>query len=305
MPAAALLAALALAAPGAGANDLQRGGTFVEPPANVPGIYLPAGPNLPSQADAPALRLSVRLALDVPLRGAGETAAGQGAQGSPPGSPTVQLGARWRPVAGEPWFVQANLLGYLRPRRQQPWNPDFTYGFGYEDFQPGRWSFVYANYSGTRLSPDRARGEGRSNFRQGTWSAVYRFALPGPLHEALLVGDGDASLCHASANHTPRYTTSGSPSLARGKRWFGLGCRYTRPEGWFAHLDVMAWPQRREQQPWDPDYTYGFGTRLPQLPQLVVQYTNYSGNRWPGRDRGAGQGQLRSGSVTVSWESAF
>ncbi|RYY85927.1 MAG: hypothetical protein EOO24_36065 [Comamonadaceae bacterium] len=298
LPAAFALAAanvLAQAAP----PQAQRGGTSVEPPERVDPLYIPVGPDQPGQEPwrEPVLRL--QLTADFPLR-AGQVV-GAGTQGARPGSPTVQALLRWRPLQDPGWFAQAALHKYLDAARQRPWDPDFTYAFGYDDGQPGRWAFLYANYTGTRLNPDGSRGESRFNFLQGQWTASYRFAVPEALESLALVGDGDGALCHADANWVPRYTQSTGLALGRDKVSLALGCRYTRPGGWFAHATAYAWPDRARQQPWDPDFTYGIGWTDPAPGGLTLQYANYSGNRWPGRRAAEGEGSLRSGSISVTW----
>jgi hypothetical protein len=277
----------------------QRGGTYTPPPASVDPIYTPRGPDQPADRfEEPVLRL--QLTADLPLR---SRASGTGAQGSAaPVSPTLQATLRWRPLEDRGWFAQLSLLRYVQPSRQQPWNPDFVYAFGYDDGEPGRWSFQYANYTGTRLSPDRALGEHRFNFPQGQWTARYRFGLPEPLEPVFLAGDGDRALCHAEGNLVPRYSQATSPALGENKVSLGLGCRYTRPDGWFAHATAFAWPHGR-QQPWDPDYVWGFGWNSPG--GITVQYANYTGNRWPGRSGTAGEGGFGNGSISVTWATAW
>ncbi|HEX7892162.1 MAG TPA: hypothetical protein VF522_22625 [Ramlibacter sp.] len=277
----------------------QRGGTYIEPPAQVDPVYTSAGP---VAADEPARQphLTLQLAADFPLRGGGTNAPGRGTQGSTAASPTLQASLRWVPRHDAFWFGQLTLLRYLHRDRQQPWHPDFTYSFGYEDFRPGTWSLVYANYTGTRLSPDRAAGERRLNFAQGQWTLSRRFALPETLQPVFLVGDGDQALCTAGLHVMPRYVEFDGGGQRSGKTSASLGCRYTRPEGWFAHLALQAW-RRSQQQPWDPDFTYGFGYEHPGPGRFTVRYNNYSGNRFPGRGRGTGEGSFRSGSITISW----
>jgi len=293
------VAALALASPAVAEErpaDMQRGGTFYEPPARVDPAYLPPGPNLTNEASR---QLHLRLSADVPFRTARPAAAGRGAQGSPPAAPALQLAGRWQPVAGEPWFMAATLYRYLDEGRRQLWNPDFTYGFGYDDPRPGTWTLTYWNYAGNRFHPDRQRGEGRSNFSQGQWSLGQRFGLPAAAQEIFLTGDGDHASCDWRIHLTPRYTDLDGGALRRHKTALSAGCRYTRPEGFFAHLTLLAYPRRDQQQPWDPDYTWGVGFAHRTL---SIQYSNYSGNRFPGRHRSPGQGGLRDGSVTVSWD---
>ncbi|HSV82797.1 MAG TPA: hypothetical protein VLK85_26670 [Ramlibacter sp.] len=278
----------------------QRGGTFHEPPAQVDPVYLPLGPDTP-HPDLAQRPLTVQLALDLPLRGGGR-GQGSGTQGSTAASPTLQAMLRWRPIQGSHWFGQLVFYRYLNGDRQQPWHPDFSYAFGYEHWRPGSWGLVYANYTGTRLHPDRAAGEGFSHFPQGQWTLNRKFGVPTALEPWLLVGDGDSALCVGNLHLMPRYTRQAGGAPGHWKRSLSLGCRYTRPQGWYADLALFAWPERSQQQPWDPDYTYGFGHESQWGGgTLTLRYSNYSGNRFPGRARGVGEGTFRSGSVTLSW----
>jgi hypothetical protein len=286
------------------AGSTQRGGTFVEPPVRVDPLYTPRGPDQPDAAGRQPV-LALRLSLELPLRDSPAT--GQGTQGSrvPPAAWQAQL--RWRPLADPGWFVQLNGWRYLDGDQQRPWDPDLTFAVGYDDGAPGRWSFSYANYTGTRLSADPGRR--RLNVPQGQWTLGWRFALPGPLEPLLLVGDGDAASCRSDLGWTPRFARADGPQPGRDKWSLGVGCRYTRPGGWFAQFTALAWPVSGQQQPWDPDYTYGVGWIQPQAPDAPgswsVQYANYSGNRWPGRPRAPGEGSLRSGSLSVGWSTAW
>jgi hypothetical protein len=278
-------------------RNVQRGGTFIEPPAQVDPLYLPVGPDQPAGSQEPTVQL--RLGADLPLsRG---VPVGSGAQGAPSGSPTAQAFVRWRPVRTDHWYVHATFFHYVDPARQRPWNPDFTYGFGWDTGKPGSWSFGYANYTGTRLGSQAS--ERRFNFPQGQWSASYRFELPDTLQRVFLAGDGDSAMCNTGANLVPRYTRRTGGSLASNKVSLALGCRYQRPDGFFAHATLLAWPRAGTQQPWDPDYVYGFGWTGPG--GLTIQYANYSGNRLFGRERAPGQGRLENGSVSIGWATAW
>ena len=276
----------------------QRGGTFFPSPERVDLEYLPLGPNRPTtQAGGQGDVLSLRLSVELPLRSRQPLADGRGTQGSQRRSPTAQLGLRLVPWAGQPLFVQTTIFRYLQPSAQQAWNPDFSYSFGYQD----TFSLVYANYAGNRLNPNRSAGEQRFNFSQGQWSAGSQFALPETLAQILLTGDGDSALCNANLNLVPRYSDLASSSDKNNKRFATLGCRYTRADGWYAHLTVFDWPDRNQRQPWDPDFTYGLGYIGWFDGRLALQYDNYSGNRWRVRNRASGQGSLLDGSLMLSW----
>lgn len=277
-----ILAALACAP----AHSQQPGDRASERPGEPPG-----------ESRSP---VSVRLGLDYPLRANEDTpdaSIGAGTQGAPAVSPTAQAGLRWTPVTGDHWFAQATFLRYLRPSLKRPWNPEFTYGFGYDDWHPGTWSFTYANYNGNRLDPDRASGEHRWNFERGTWTTAYKFNLP----EAWRREAGDQFGCSAGLHLTPRYTEASTAVQRDWKKSLSLGCRYALASGWFVRFTAINWPQGSQQQPWDPDFTYGFGYSNWRPGGFSVQYNNYSGNRWPGRGRTPQQGRFRNGSLSVSW----
>jgi len=293
----ALLAVFADAALAQSAPEPQRGGMFIEPPTGVDAKFLPlartqGAPDAAAPSVDAAPPLEARIALDIPLRHGGVV--GFGSQGAKAASPTLQADLRYTPFADSPWFARVVFYRYLHANEQQPWNPDFFYAFGYEDFRPGTWSVVYANYTGTRFG-------GPVNFREGVVQIAYRFALPQPMQRAFLFGDGDDATCRTGAEVTPSYVDLASLSTKHNRTALTLGCRYTRPEGWFAEVNVYAYPRHGQQQPWDPDFTYAFGLWDWRPGTLSLQYGNYSGNRFPGRARSAGEGSLRSGSTMLSW----
>jgi len=280
----------------------------LEPPDNVDPRFLIGSPNAkpPKTADQtrPTHGLSVRMTADYPLRSGSATPTGLGSQGSPAVSPTWQLGLRYNPRQSY-WFGQMTFYRYVNADRQQSWNPDFTYSFGYDDWHLGSFSAVYSNYTGNRLSPDRVKKENLTAFNQGQWSFGYKFALPQALEPLFLVGDQDQLSCTANVNITPRYTDLRSRSIKPNKKSLALGCRYIRPSGWYANVTLVAYPDRSQQQPWDPDFTYGFGYFDWRPGTVSVQYNNYSGNRFPGHHSVAGDGSFRKGSISISWTTEW
>ncbi|WP_156901556.1 hypothetical protein [Azohydromonas australica] len=241
---------------------------------------------------------SVRLGLDAPLKANGFSALGVQSQGEVPSSPTFQLGLRYMPLEG--WFVRANLLRYVEPSEQRPWNPDFTYAFGFEDWRPYTFSLVYSNDGGNRFNPDRSRNERVTRFEEGTWALGYKFPLTPWARGWLPMGETDKIGCGTSIRYTHRYADEKLGAGQPGKKSVGFGCRYVVRERWFAALDLSGYPVRRQQQPWDPDFTYSFGYADWRSGGLVVQYANYSGNRFPWRDRAPGTGRFRDGSISIA-----
>lgn len=219
-------------------------------------------------------------------------------------SPVAVLGLRYNPYSA--WFINVSLRGYLAPEHRKPWEPDFTYAFGYDDWRANTHSLIYANSgSGNRLWPERSRREGLTRLGQGTLAYGYKFQLDSPLAADGSPFEDDTVNCAANARLTMRYKDHQSGGTRPLKKALSLGCRYNTPSRLFAGVTLFAYPQPGQQQPWDPDFTYSFGYADPRAGGISIQYGNDSGNRFPGRTRAAGQGQFRNGTVSLTWSMPF
>lgn len=253
-------------------------------------------------------RFRLRLALDFPLRTSKSGFKSFGFQGGPAVSPTLQASLQVNPHSY--WFGNITFYRYLIGDRQRPWNPDFTYSFGYDDWHPNTFTLIYGNYGGNRLSPERGRliegqREERTRFSQGLWSLGYKFAMPDLLKPVLLFDDTHQLGCIAGANFTRRYTDLKTLSIRSAKKTLSLGCRYSTPSNLYINVTAFYYPDRTQQQPWDPDFTYGFGYFDYRPGTVTVQYNNYSGNRYPSHDLSPNQGRFRNGSISISWSTAW
>jgi hypothetical protein len=240
--------------------------------------------------------LTLTAAAGVPLSTAGP--GGRDSGELEPSSPTAQLNLRYQPLGY--WFANMTVYGYLRPGSRAPWNPDFTYSFGYDDWHPYTLSLVYSNYSNSRFDP--RPGDPVTRLRRGSVSLGWKAPLPRVLARPFLIDDKLSIACRIGLNATPRYEQSDG-SVGRWKQSAHLGCRY--PFGERLFVDVTAFTYGRGQQPWDPDFTYGFGLFDWRPGRISIQYSNYSGNRFPWNARGPRTGRFRDGSVSISWSQSF
>jgi hypothetical protein len=86
------------------------------------------------------------------------------------GKHRVGVGAYIHAFGG--WFVAASAHVYPDPERQQPWDSDYAYVFGYSRGWPDRVTIQYANYTGTRF-PWRTPTPGTGRFGHGTVSVAW------------------------------------------------------------------------------------------------------------------------------------
>jgi hypothetical protein len=214
------------------------------------------------------------------------------------GSAMATLTLRYEPR--ESWFATVTGYAYLEPERRHPWQGDYSYAFGYDDWRPKTLSLVYSNYGNNRVTSDETTG---ARFLEGTLSGAYKFNLPAVIAEPMLIDRSQSIGCRVAYNISAKYEREDG-SIASDKHSAQAGCRY--PIWRRAYLDWTVYTYLRgEQRSWDPDYTYGFGWFDWRPQRFSVQYSNYSGNRWPGRKRPPHTGRFRDGQVTLTWSHGF
>jgi hypothetical protein len=202
------------------------------------------------------------------------------------------------------WFLQTTFYLYANDDLKAPWDPDFSYVFGYDDWRPWTLSLVYSNYGGNRLDPDRSAGERYTRFEEGVIRAGLKFTLPRWMEEWFIVHPEGG--VRGSANYllTPRYFDAAAGETRKWKQRMSLNVKYTIYK-WIHFTWALYWyPDRSQRQPWDPDFTYEFGLFDWRPGTLSLQYNNFSGNRLFGGS-GDGGGSFLDGSVSASWSWAF
>ncbi len=232
-----------------------------------------------------------------------ETTEGEGQRARVGNTPTLKATVKYNPVSA--WFATGTAYIYLDRDLQEEWNPDFSYVFGYDDWRPYTFSLVYSNYGGNRFSPDRAQGAEVTEFDEGTVSLGWKFPIPDRLAKPFVVASDGGIGCIIGYNVSPRYFDLRSSENRSWKQAASLGCKYIITGNWYLNWTAFYYPKEYQQQPWDPDYTYGFGYFDWRPGTISLQYNNYSGNRFPGRQRGDETGRFIDGELSVSWSWSF
>jgi hypothetical protein len=242
------------------------------------------------------------IAVATPLQPGGEKPKpGNGVREATGKSPTIRSTITYNPMTY--WFGSVTLTGYYDYDYQADWNGDFSYLFGYDDWHPYTLGFYYSNYGGNRLFPKR--GETLTKFLEGTFNLVWKVPMPKFISEPVLIEKEAIIGCQAGYHLTPQYFDLGELGNKDVKHKLSFGCKYPIIGNWYFTAAAYAYPVPGQQQPWDADYTYGFGYFDWKSGAVSVQYNNYSGNRFPWREQPTDTGKFMSGEVSVSWSWAM
>ena len=86
------------------------------------------------------------------------------------GKPTAGVTARWTMFLNI--YIEGGAYYYFTPMyRQLPWDPDYSYGFGYFDYRSFRLSLTYGNWAANRW-PGKARELKHYGFLDGQFRLV-------------------------------------------------------------------------------------------------------------------------------------
>ncbi|WP_028115290.1 hypothetical protein [Ferrimonas senticii] len=246
--------------------------------------------------------LSGNFALNWPLRASEISADPNNNSGGIEGiNKNLSATIKYNPIGN--WFATVTLTHYLDGALQQPWEPDYTYVFGYNDWRPYTLSLVYANYGGNRFSPES--GQRSTYFNRGTWSLGWKFPVAKEWINWASLFDDAALGCQLDYNFTPEYFDSASSQYKKGQQSVQLGCKYTITGNWYINWALFYYPQKSQKQPWSPDFTYGFGYFDWRPGTFTLQYNNYSGNRFPWNPDSPGTGRFKDGALMLAWSWAF
>lgn len=197
------------------------------------------------------------------------------------------------------WFANVTLRAPITDFDR--YTTDFRYSFGYDDWHANTFSLVYSNYGDNHLFPS---GNKRfTYFEQGAFTFAYKFSLPKPLERHLLINDGDALTCQLGYSWVPRYYSLADNDLRANKQVMLGGCGYTFKQHFFVRATAFWYPHASQQQLWNGDYSYSFGYAGYTPGSFSLQYSNYSGTRFPGRS--SANAKFREGTVSLIWFLPF
>lgn len=220
-------------------------------------------------------------------------------QGLPPENMLAFASVTYFPLGY--WFVNFSYFQFIGRTAVLPWHPDFTYSFGYNDWHDYTFSLIYGNYGGNRFSPNVAAGERVTQFGQGTCSLGFKFPAPQFLRSVAEFHETSLLQHQLNVNVIPEFYSTQSSRFEAWQTFLSLQTRYNIYSHFFGLLTLYYYPVAQQQQPWNPDFTYGFGYADWHSATFSVQYNNYSGNRFPWNKPAENTGSFFDGILSVSF----
>jgi hypothetical protein len=181
----------------------------------------------------------------------------------------------------EEFSLNTNFYKDFNPRASARWISDYTYAIGRYNWKPRRFNYGYENYLNNKYSDDWKTF--KEKFMEGWYFISYSHNLE--TKKIMLDSTTNIRLTYF-ARYSVKYMDSYEVphgGLWMGKPILGIGFRYTFIRNIYFESAVYYYfdPAIHRQQPWDPDYSYGFGYFDWRAFRISLTYGNWVVNRFP------------------------
>ena len=185
------------------------------------------------------------------------------------------------------------------------WTANYTYSIGRYNWRPNKFNYGYENYINNRYS-DNLQKMG-DKFLEGYYFASYSHNLPEELMQNIKFDESANIKFTYFTRYAIKYRDNYEVihgGIASGKLSFGGGFRYTIYKRIYIETALYFYLEDKlKKQPWDPDYSYGFGYFDWRSFRLSLTYGNWAVNRFPWNkkfypDYGFQDGNFR---ISVNW----
>lgn len=182
----------------------------------------------------------------------------------------------------EEFSFNSTFYADFNRRAAARWIADFTYSIGRYNWRSKRFNFGYENYTNNKYT-DSWQVLGKK-FLEGYYFVSYNL-YSDSLDRKIRI-DSTTSLrftffTRYSVHYRDEYEVTHG-SLFNGKPVGGIACRFTIFRGIYVEGALYVYDERSgKKQPWDPDYSYGFGYFDWRAFRISLTYGNWAVNRFP------------------------
>lgn len=195
----------------------------------------------------------------------------------------------WRQAIGfstrlrfwEQFSVNTTFFIDFNKKATARWISDYSYTIGRYHWKPNKFNYGYENYLNNKYT-DNLQEMG-DKFLEGYYFLSYSNQLPEKIHKAIKLDESTNFKLVYFVRYSIRYRDEFNKiHFNGGKTTLGIALRYTIIKNIYGEGAVYYYPEEYKRQPWDPDYTYGFGYFDWRSFRVSLTYGNWAINRWPG-----------------------
>ncbi len=183
----------------------------------------------------------------------------------------------------EEFSINTTFYIDFNPRASARWISNYTYSIGRYNWRPKKFNFGYENYLNNRYSDSwKVIGE---KFLEGYYFLSYNHNLNEERIAKIILDETTNFKITYFARYAMRYRDPYNiqhGGFSSGKITLGAGFRYTIIRKIFVESAVYYYPEAKlKKQPWDPDFSYGFGYFDWRSFRFSITYGNWAINRFP------------------------
>jgi hypothetical protein len=170
----------------------------------------------------------------------------------------------------------------FNPRAAARWTSNYTYSIARYSWKPNKFNYGYENYLNNRYKDNIT--EFGNKFLEGYYFLSFGHNLFDTLPKFLNFDATSSIKITYFSRYAIKYRDKFDGihgGLTSGKIILGAGFRYTFVKNLYIESALYFYPEQYKKQPWDPDYSYGFGYFDYRAFRISVSYGNWAVNRFP------------------------
>src|ERR1051325_8313452 len=180
----------------------------------------------------------------------------------------------------EEFSLNSTFYWDFNPRADQKWISDYTYSIGRYNWRKGKFNYGYENYVNNKYGDNWQTFS--EKFLEGYYFLSYNH-YPDVLANKIRIDSTTSLRLIYFARYAVHYLDAQNRvhgDLLHGKPVLGTALRWTVVWNIYVESAVYFYLDGR-QQPWDPDFSYGFGYFDWRSCRISLTYGNWAVNRFP------------------------
>ncbi|MGZ3919038.1 MAG: hypothetical protein ACXVNM_08900 [Bacteroidia bacterium] len=181
----------------------------------------------------------------------------------------------------EEFSINTTFFVDFNKRATARWISDYSYTIGRYNWRPNKFNYGYENYLNNKYSNDLS--EVTKKFLEGYYFLSYSHNLPDRITKAISL-DGTTNVKFVYfTRYAIKYRDEFNEvhgGFMDGKSTSGIAVRYTFYKNIYIESALYYYAEPFKRQPWDPDYTYGFGYFDWRSFRISITYGNWAINRF-------------------------